>query len=81
VAVTMNGSDVACSNPAATEIGLLLHLITPVNGAALISAGLLSVVIFPLVALGLLRGEEAPDEPEPAPAMAVSADAVAGKPM
>jgi hypothetical protein len=65
----------------ATEIGLLLHLITPVNGAALISAGLLSVVIFPLVALGLLRREGTPDEPVPATAMSASADAVAGRPM
>jgi Kef-type K+ transport system membrane component KefB len=40
----------------AVEIGLILHLIVPVNGAALVSAGLLSVVIFPPVALALLRG-------------------------
>src|SRR3954466_267265 len=39
----------------AAEIGLLLHLITPVNSAALVSAGLLSVVVFPPVALSLLR--------------------------
>ena len=65
----------------ATEIGLLLHLITPVNGAALISAGLLSVVIFPLVALGLLRGEEDRDEAVPSTAVPAAADAVAGRPM
>jgi hypothetical protein len=35
-----------------------LHLITPVNGAALVAAGLLSVVIFPPIALGLLRRED-----------------------
>src|SRR5437764_13674286 len=56
----------------ATEIGLLLHLIRPVNGAALVSAGLLSVVIFPPIALGLLRSqaraESAPGPPSPAPA-------------
>jgi hypothetical protein len=43
---------------AATAIGLSLHLIRPVNGAALVAAGLLSVVIFPPIALGLLRREE-----------------------
>jgi Kef-type K+ transport system membrane component KefB len=41
----------------ATAIGEALHLITPVNGAALVAAGLLSVVIFPPIALGLLRRE------------------------
>jgi Kef-type K+ transport system membrane component KefB len=45
----------------AVEIGLLLHLIAPVNGAALVSAGLLSVVVLPPIALALLRnGTEAP---------------------
>jgi Kef-type K+ transport system membrane component KefB len=39
----------------ATQIGLLLDKITPVTAAALVSAGLLSVVAFPPVALGLLR--------------------------
>jgi Kef-type K+ transport system membrane component KefB len=43
----------------AAEIGLLLHLITPVNSAALVSAGLLSVVAFPPVALALLGGRQA----------------------
>jgi Kef-type K+ transport system membrane component KefB len=47
----------------AVEIGLILHLIVPVNGAALVSAGLLSVVIFPPVALALLRGDS--DAPVP----------------
>jgi len=60
----------------AAEIGLLLHLITPVNSAALVSAGLLSVVVFPPVALALLGGQAgAGAGPEAA------ADAVAGKPM
>jgi sodium/hydrogen exchanger family protein len=47
---------------AALEIGLLLDKITPVTAAALVSAGLLSVVAFPPVALGLLRagGEAQP---------------------
>jgi Kef-type K+ transport system membrane component KefB len=49
----------------ATQIGLLLGEIGPVTAAALVSAGLLSVVAFPPVALGLLR-----DEPPSAPATA-----------
>lgn len=40
---------------AATQIGLELGLITRATGAALIAAGLLSVLIFPIVALTLLR--------------------------
>lgn len=40
---------------AATQIGLQLGLITRATGAALIAAGLLSVLIFPIVALTLLR--------------------------
>jgi Kef-type K+ transport system membrane component KefB len=39
----------------ATQIGITLGEISPVTGAALICAGLLSVLIFPLLALGLLR--------------------------
>ncbi len=46
----------------ATSIGVTLGEITPVTAAALVSAGLLSVVVFPLVAVTLLRptGEEVP---------------------
>src|SRR5260221_5204305 len=40
---------------AATQIGMQLGLITKATGAALIGAGLLSVLIFPLLALTLLR--------------------------
>ena len=40
---------------AATQIGLQLGLITKATGAALIGAGLLSVLLFPLLALTLLR--------------------------
>ncbi len=40
---------------AATQIGLELHLITTATGAALVAAGLLSVLIFPITALTLLR--------------------------
>jgi Kef-type K+ transport system membrane component KefB len=45
----------------ATEIGVALGKITPVTGAALVSAGLLSVVIFPLAALTLLREDVTAD--------------------
>lgn len=43
----------------AAEIGKELGFIHPVNAAALVSAGLISVILFPLVALGLLRREVA----------------------
>ena len=46
----------------ATEIGLLLHLISDVNGAALVSAGLLSVVAFPSLALALLGRQASGDD-------------------
>src|SRR5215469_3702123 len=39
----------------ATQIGVILRKITPVTAAALVCAGLLSVLIFPLLALSLLR--------------------------
>jgi Kef-type K+ transport system membrane component KefB len=47
----------------ASQIGVTLGTIRPVTGAALVSAGLLSCVIFPLLSLSLLRGEQ------PAPAL------------
>ena len=40
---------------AATTIGLQLHAISPANAAALVTAGLLSVIIFPIISLQLLR--------------------------
>jgi len=40
---------------AATTIGLELHAIRPANAAALVAAGLFSVIIFPTVSLQLLR--------------------------
>ena len=56
---------------AATAIGQNLGLITAAEGAALIGAGLLSVLLFPAIGLSLLkRGEAGPAaEPsgEPAP--------------
>lgn len=44
---------------AATQIGLVLGVITRATGAALIAAGLLSVLIFPVLALTLLRRQDA----------------------
>ena len=43
---------------AASQIGLELGLITKATSAALIAAGLLSVLLFPLLALTLLRRGE-----------------------
>jgi Kef-type K+ transport system membrane component KefB len=52
---------------AATAIGLELGLVDAAESAALIGAGLLSVLIFPLLGLTLLRRGE-PDRAEPQPA-------------
>jgi Kef-type K+ transport system membrane component KefB len=40
---------------AATTIGLQVHAIRPANAAALVAAGLFSVIIFPITSLQLLR--------------------------
>jgi Kef-type K+ transport system membrane component KefB len=40
---------------AATQVGLVLGVVTPANAAALIAAGLASVVLFPAASLALLR--------------------------
>ena len=45
---------------AATAIGFDLGVIDAATSAALIAAGLLSVVIFPVAGLALLRGKEIP---------------------
>jgi hypothetical protein len=45
---------------AATAIGLDLGLIDAAESSALIAAGLLSVLIFPLTGLSLLRARAAP---------------------
>jgi Kef-type K+ transport system membrane component KefB len=45
---------------AATAVGLALHVVTPANAAALIAAGLLSVVLFPAISLVLLRRGQRP---------------------
>jgi Kef-type K+ transport system membrane component KefB len=55
---------------AATQIGEQLHLISSAISAALIASGLLSVIIYPLLALTLLRGirgKEKLDTAEPIP--------------
>ena len=49
---------------AASQIGLDLHLITKATGAALVAAGLLSVLIFPIIALTLLRQSKGETVPE-----------------
>jgi len=61
---------------AATAIGVSLHLLTAAESAALIAAGLLSVLLFPLIGLTLLRRggpaprvQPAPEEPAPTMAM------------
>jgi Kef-type K+ transport system membrane component KefB len=53
---------------AATQIGVELGELSTVNAAALVMAGLLSVLVFPPIALGLMRGaSESPARP-PRPA-------------
>ncbi len=51
---------------AAAQIGMELGRISAVTGAAMVSAGLLSVLIFPAIALTLLRTGDAADLPEQA---------------
>jgi Kef-type K+ transport system membrane component KefB len=56
---------------AATAIGMELGLMDAAEAAALIGAGLLSVLVFPLAGLVLLRrAPAAASDPDPAPAMA-----------
>ena len=52
----------------ATQIGVVTGLMAPVTAAALVCAGLLSVLVFPAVALGLLRRGDrvGPGVPRPA---------------
>jgi hypothetical protein len=45
---------------AATAIGLQLHAIRPANAAALVTAGLFSVILFPIISLQLLRSPASP---------------------
>lgn len=55
---------------ASTAIGLELGVVTPANAAALVAAGLLSVVLFPASALALLKRT-----PRPAPRATVAVGA------
>jgi Kef-type K+ transport system membrane component KefB len=60
---------------AATAIGMELGLLSGAEGAALVAAGLMSVLLFPLAGLTLLRRDGAPrpaePEPEPEPMVAM----------
>ena len=60
-----------------TQIGVVLGKITPVTAAAQVCAGLLSVLIFPLLALATLRG----GEPVPAEAESTESGAAATEPI
>jgi Kef-type K+ transport system membrane component KefB len=51
----------------ATMIGTDLGVVSPVNAAALVGAGVVSVLVFPPVALGLLRQRTASAAPSPRP--------------
>jgi Kef-type K+ transport system membrane component KefB len=53
---------------AATQIGMELGTISAATGAALVGAGILSVLLFPLVALTVLRGSPLRSRVEPEPA-------------
>lgn len=52
----------------ATQLGVALGEIRPTTGAALLSAGLVSAVVFPPVSLRLLSGARATESSEAAPA-------------
>jgi hypothetical protein len=47
-----------------------LNLITPANGAALVAAGLLSVLAFPAASLVLLRARQPAPSPSPSASQA-----------
>ena len=57
----------------ATEIGVSLGAIAPVTAAALIAAGLLSVIVFPPIALASLRRLDDVDSNTPEPALPIAA--------
>jgi hypothetical protein len=50
----------------ATQIGLTLEIMLPATATALVAAGLVSVVVFPALALGSLGETEARPAAEPA---------------
>jgi Kef-type K+ transport system membrane component KefB len=54
---------------AATAIGMELDLLSQAEGAALVGAGLLSVLLFPVLGLALLRGGPTPAPAAPLPAV------------
>jgi Kef-type K+ transport system membrane component KefB len=56
---------------AASQIGMDLGVLTKANGAALIAAGLLSVIIFPALGLTLLRRDSKERQPVPMPTPAM----------
>jgi Kef-type K+ transport system membrane component KefB len=56
---------------AASQIGSDIGVLTQANGAALIAAGLLSVIIFPALGLTLLRRDRTKGEPAPIPTPAM----------
>ena len=53
----------------ATEIGVAIGEVRPINAASLVAAGMLSVLVFPALSLAILRrdAQESTPEPEPAP--------------
>ena len=56
---------------AASQIGMDIGVLTQANGAALIAAGLLSVIVFPALGLTLLRRESNERQPVPMPTPAM----------
>jgi len=49
-----------------TEIGLATHRMRPSNAAALVGAGMLSILVYPLIGFALLDGSEEMKLGEPA---------------
>ena len=60
----------------ASSIGIEVGKITPVTGAALVSAGLLSVLIFPAAALSRLHDDAAGPAPDQSPRAPVRSEAM-----
>jgi hypothetical protein len=78
----MRTADTATALPllvALAEIGLRDGKMLPANAAALVGAGVLSVLVYPAVAIALAgegSGEDAPQEAEPAPRAPHPADSL-----
>jgi len=47
----------------AASIGVAIHAIAPVTASALVAAGLMSVLAFPLIALGVIRAGRTQTQP------------------